>query len=177
MSLSAISCKQSSAYSHARGFTLLEVLAVLFIIGIIVSFASLSVNQSSSRVVEDEARRLHGLLRMASDEAVLKGQELALQFNSQSYAFVQLKEDKWLPVDQDRLLREREVPEGIELQLTLEGVAMSLEENEQPPRIFLLSSGELTPFELTLVAPESDKYLLRGDLVGNLELKKIDEDA
>ena len=169
--------QQAKTLRSLRGFTLLEVLVVLFIIGIIVSFAGLSVNQRDSRLVEDEARRLHGLLQIASEEAVFKGQELALQFNPRSYAFMKLEAEQWQALDEDRLLRERELPEGIELQLSLEGVSARLTDATPAPRIFLLSSGEVTPFELILAAPQSEKYLLRGDLSGKLELTKLDGDA
>lgn len=168
------SCDQAKIARHARGFTLLEVLAVVFIIGIIVSFASLSVNQNTSRVVEEEANRLHGLLRIASEEAVLKSQELALQFRPKTYSFVKLEEQKWQPVTEDNVLRERSIPEGIKVELILEGVAMNLENQTQPPRIMLLSSGEMTPFELILGNRDGEQYLLRGSLDGKLALKKVE---
>lgn len=157
---------------HAAGFTLLEVLVVVFIVGIIVSFASLSINQNTSRLLEDEAQRLHGLIRLASEESVLKGHELALQFQKQVYRFVKLEDDQWQPVRDDRLLRERSIPEELDLTLVLEGVAVSLDSDSQAPKIVLLSSGEITPFELTLTNSDGEHYVLRGDLNGALNLQQ-----
>jgi len=102
------------------GFTLLELLAVIVIIGIIISFASLSIGQNSSRIVQDEAERLHGLIQLAGEEAVLQGRELALEFDHDRYRFLELGKEDWQPVEEDDLLRERPLPEAVELELFLE---------------------------------------------------------
>jgi len=160
----------------SRGFTLLEVLVVLFIIGIIVSFATLSVSQNTSRVVADEAERLQGLIRLSSEEAVLQGNELALQFNRDGYGFVMLsRSNEWQPLEDDKLLRQREIPAGVHLELMLEGTQANLGDTENPPRIFVLSSGELTPFELIVRSDDGDRYRLTGSLDGKLELVEIGE--
>ena len=160
-----------------RGFTLLEVLVVLFIIGIIVSFATLSVGQNTSRLVADEASRLQGLLRIGSEEAVLQGNELALQFSSDGYGFMILADNNdWQPLDDDSLLRNRPIPDGVRLELKIDGVVANLSDKQNPPRIFVLSSGELTPFELIVRSDEGDKYLLTGRMDGKLELKNLEAD-
>lgn len=156
-----------------RGFTLLELLAVIFIIGIILSFASLSVGQHGSRTLEDEAQRLHSLLQLAADESVLEGRELALQLNPDSYLFLMLdNDDKWQPLQDDRLLRQRELPPILRLQLQLEGVDTTLDDADHPARIFVLSSGEMTPFELRLEGEDGEVYRLQGDVIGHLELAR-----
>lgn len=156
-----------------RGFTLLELLAVLFIIGIIVSFAGLSVGQHSSRALQDEAERLHSLLRLASEEAVLQGRELAVQFSRQDYRFMSLDGADWLPIEDDKLLRARELPPSVEVELQLEGVKADFGNAENPPRIFVLSSSEMTPFVLTLRMAEGEAYVLEGGLTGKLDLKRL----
>ena len=155
-----------------RGFTLLELLVVILIIGIIVSFASLSVGQHASRTLQDEAERIHSLLRLAGEESVLQGRELALQFNPEGYLFVTLDSADWVPVEEDRLFREREMPPDLELSLALEGVEMDLHDSENPPRIFVLSSGEMTPFVLELGNLEGEVYTLQGEFTGKLTLAR-----
>lgn len=159
-----------------RGFTLLEVLAVVLIIGIIISFASLSIGQNSSRVVQDEVERLHGLIRLAGEEAVLQGRELALEFDRDSYRFLELGVKDWQPVQEDPMLRERPLPEAIEFELLLEGVETSFEDKKNLPKIFILSSGELTPFEMTLKTDEGEEYLLQGLINGKLILTQGKDD-
>jgi len=162
-------------FAVCRGFTLLELLVVILIIGIIISFASLSVGQHASRTLQDEARRIHSLLRLAADESVLQGRELAMQFSSGGYLFMTLDGDDWAPVEEDRLFREREFPPGLSLDLTLEGVEVDLLDAENPPRIFILSSAEMTPFELTLGNDEGEAYTLQGDFTGKLTLMRSGE--
>ena len=161
---------QREIATRAAGFTLLELLVVLLIIGLLVSLASLSIKQNSSRAVADEANRLYGLLRLAGEQAVFQGQELALQFNGQGYVFMQLDGEAWQPIVDDQLLRERQLPQDIQLDLSLEGARVGQINEQSPARIFLLSSGELTPFELSLRNAEGDEFILRGGIDGVLEL-------
>ena len=156
---------------NERGFTLLELLVVLLIVGIIVSFAGLSIGQRSSRVVHDEAERLNGLFQMASDEAVMDGRELAVEFTKDGYRFLELNQDnKWVPVEKDNLFRERELPPDIKLDLVIEGAEASFKDKKNLPKVFVLSSGELTPFTLTLSVEGEQPYVLQGTSDGKLSL-------
>jgi len=162
---------------HPRmaGFTLLELLAVILIIGIIISFATLSIGQNSSRIVQDEIERLQGLIQLASVESVLQGRELALEFDRNKYQFLEFSDNDWLPVAEDNMLRERPLPETIEIELLLEGIETSFRDNKNLPRIFILSSGELTPFMMTLKTDEGEEFTLEGQSNGKLSVKKVNE--
>lgn len=161
--------------ARESGFTLLELLAVIFIIGIVISIASISIGQNSSRVVQDEVERLHGLIQLAGEEAVLQGRELALEFNRDRYRFLELGKADWQPVEEDKMFRERKLPATVELALTLEGIEASFEDKENLPRIFILSSGEFTPFELTLKTFEGEEYSLQGFINGKLVLTEAED--
>lgn len=164
--------------ANEHGFTLLELLVVLLIIGIIVSFAGLSIGQRSSRVVHDEAERLNGLFQMASDEAVMDGRELAVEFAQNSYRFLELNQDnKWVPIEKDNLFRKREIPPDIKLDLVVEGAEASFKDEKNLPKVFVLSSGELTPFTLTLSVEGEQPYVLQGTSDGKLSLSTGDENS
>ena len=171
-----IADKLHACRAHAAGFTLLEVLAVILIIGIVISFASLSIGQNTSRIVQDETERLHGLIQLASEEAVLQGRELALEFDHDRYRFLELGTKDWQPIEEDKMLRERPLPEAVRVKLMLEGVEASFEDKKKLPRIFILSSGELTPFDLTLSTDDGEEYVLQGEFNGKLVLKRVEND-
>jgi len=56
-----------------RGFTLIELMAVLVIFGLLVALALPSFQLQSSRVLQDESRRLAGSLEYARQRAVMTG--------------------------------------------------------------------------------------------------------
>ena len=158
-----------------RGFTLLELMVVLVIIGVILSFVSLSSGgDSRAEQMQREAQRLIALLELASEEAVLRSEQLAIRFGETDYEFMILRGGRWLALEDDPALRLRELPKGIELRLELEenpppGLSA---EDADAPQVFLLSSGEMTPFALVLSAPESErKFRIKATLLGHLALE------
>lgn len=139
------------------GFTLIELLVVMLIIGLTVGFVTLSINTGGgARQTEEEARRLAALVELARQEAVLRSQELAIEFHPNGYRFLRLTEDKWAPLGDDELLRPRELPTGIGLELRLEGRDVELEASpeKETPHVFLLSSGESSPFDVILTTED-----------------------
>lgn len=172
-----------------RGFTLLEILAVVVIIAIIVSLAGLRL---SARAVDErlarEAERLQVLLQLAADEAVVQGDEIGLLVAADGYAFYHLEQNRWIPYETGPL-HERQLPEGMSLHLTQDEDVGALQlplpdtddrnagkKSKQPvPQILLLSSGELTPFVLQLRMNGHPVYFQsEGKLTGTLETRRVE---
>jgi general secretion pathway protein H len=170
-----------SAPGRSAGFTLLELMVVLVLIGIIFSFAMLSLGGDDlGEMMEQETRRLVTLLELASDEAVLRGEELAVHFSAEGYEFLILQDAAWQPSGDDGLLKAYKLPPGIEIRLEVDGDPPGLtgqdddedeDEDEQlTPQVFILSSGEMTPFTATLQSRDSTaRYLLSASVLGRLD--------
>jgi len=158
-----------------RGFTLLELMVVLVIIGVLLTFVGLSTGgDSRAEQMQREATRLIALIDMASEQAVLRSEQLAIRFGDEDYEFMLLQSGKWAALQDDGPLRGRELPKGMELRLELEeNPPPGLQaEDAEAPQVFLLSSGEMTPFTLTFSAPESEqRYVVKASLLGRLELE------
>ena len=162
-----------------RGFTLIEVLVVVVIVGIMATLAVLSVgSRSIEGRLADEARRLHELMLLAGDEAVLQGMELGFVQTPEGYEFLVLREGKWQPLEEGGPLRRRAVSRPFYLQLRVEGrpvpPAQPDEKREEPkPQVLLLSSGDATEFVLDLRAEQHGAYWrLQGDVLGHLKLER-----
>lgn len=158
--------------TRASGFTLLEVLVVVFIIGIVLSLAVIAVRDNPAERVETEVRRFASLVTLASQEAVLQSREMAVEVGRDGYRFLVLEENAWVEPE-DELLRARELPEGMRIAVSVEGERDSEGGmgTQNDPRIYLLSGGEMTPFELLVTLDDKRvSYGVRGDALGRLQL-------
>jgi general secretion pathway protein H len=148
----------------ANGFTLLEILVVVVIIGVMVSVVTLSVGLlGPDREVEEETRRFWAVLRQAREEAELQAIDLAVYVSATEYEFLRFdtRRNEWQPVVDDRLYAQRALPEGLRFRVWLEGRELLLkpglpdrskkdEHQKFPPQLTVLSSGEVVPFELQI---------------------------
>jgi general secretion pathway protein H len=179
----------------ARGFTLIELLVVIVIVGIIVSMALLSVNLAGEDEEMDRERlRIASIIETAQDEAMLQGREFGIELMQAAYRFVEFDPltRQWTDVIGDDLYRLRELPEGLEFDLLIDGKRIELElepkrlddpdrplaASTQPyaPHLFVFASGESTVFELLLWRPATDRRLvLRGDVLGELTFGEDDD--
>ncbi len=165
-----------------RGFTLLELIIVLLIIGIMLGAIGFSLGGGRERQLETEGERLLALLRLARQETLLTSTATAVGFHAEGYRFYQLQGEQWLTV-RDGVFRPRTLELDFRLALRFP------EEDDTPatlpyldheddqrllPRIYFYPGGEMTPFELTLT-PENGGPTLRlaGDLMGTLALEHL----
>lgn len=159
----------------------------MLIIGVVISFAALSIHRADN-AVEEEAARLAALIRLGAQEAVLQGRELALEFDGDQYAFIAFDGEQWQPFD-DEVLRPRTLPFDVAVDLRMEGDQLTLgaeaksdpetetDDERAPPRIYLLSSGEVSPFELRVhkSGATAGTYRVLGDSRGKIQLSPPDD--
>jgi general secretion pathway protein H len=163
-----------------RGFTLIEIIVVVLIIGVIVSFASLALRRSSDDVLQREAERLALLMRTASDLAVMHSREYGLLLDEQAYLFLELGDDGW-QMPAERAFDLHELPEGFTLTLRSEGtdiVARRISEQapaiEEEPQVLMMSNADITPFEIELSAFDTaTRWHLGLDERGSVALETL----
>ncbi|THD03182.1 type II secretion system protein GspH [Panacagrimonas perspica] len=170
------------------GFTLIEILIVMVIIGVLATMVSLSIK---GRAVDDrmqaESRRLEQLLRMASDEAQALGLEIGFRHTIPGFEFLtpDTVTGEWKLVEEPTF-RRRAIPPPFYLELRIDGrlvkpaqpapvetkgedgegkkkssAALKLNDDDDKviePQVLILSSGEMTAFTLDLKLKDLPTY-------------------
>lgn len=159
-----------------QGFTLIEIMVVVIIIGIVVSFITLAINNGGeTQQLQQEAQRLASLLTFANQEAVLQAKELGVAFTSEGYRFYEWQYQHWQGLNNHDLFHPRILPPTIQLAFYLADESVQLGEEQLKPQLLLLSSGEFTPFEIRLMTKSHEQryYRLTGDVTGNVNVQPI----
>ena len=170
-----------SPFAKYAGFTLLEVMLVLLIMGLATGAVVLSYSgENGPDLLKKQTQRLQVVFNMASDFAVLNQRQLGLRVenaNNSYYFMYQDEEQEWQKLELDSTFAEHQLPDLFSLELFLtglpwetenslfssgifdeelsvsnDGVEIGNEEEKKldPPQIFIFSSGEITPFSITL---------------------------
>jgi len=121
------------------GFTLIEILVVIALLGIAAAVVALSVSSSDARLVREEAARLAALFRIAQDEARVTGRAMVWEADVKGYRFRPLDEAAerdW----NDEILRERAWPFEVH---SIEGsrILFGREPLLEPARLHLSTAG------------------------------------
>jgi len=168
--------RPGSAAGSTGGFTLLELLVVVTIIGIFLGVAMLSTDLVNfDRKMEREMGRLDTLLRFASEEGLMESHDFGVEFFTDGYRFFVLDQNagSWRALADDDVLGVRQLDSDMMFELRIEDRIVDLEalsdiqasamqdssdaENADPgiaqptPQVVIFSSGELTPFDLEVV--------------------------
>ncbi len=89
------------------GFTLLELLVVLVIMGIMLGAVSLNAVQSVHQRLQTDAQRVSLLLQLAREEAIVRNRQTAFEVLEQGYQFLVLNDNKWEKITDLDTLRGR----------------------------------------------------------------------
>ncbi len=148
----------------SRGFTLLELLVVMVIVGITLGMVSFNAMPSNRQILQNDAQRIALLLQLARDEAIVRNRMIAFEVEANGYRFLLREGNTWQPLAQDDLLRERAFKQS--------PVVFSIDppsvEQEQDARLRIVFGREPVnkPFVLTLVTGDAHA-VIRADGIGH----------
>ncbi len=169
----------SQSTIKTKGFTLLEVLVVIALIGLIIS--SVQFNFSGKRpedTLKKASYQFAELFESAANYGLLNNIELGLYLDKSSYRFLGYDGVKWSEIPEQDWLATQDLPEGVMFTLILDDLPIEepllfdtsvfKEQNEEYlsftaieaakeaeqekqllPQVYILSGGDITPFSLT----------------------------
>lgn len=148
------------------GFTLLELLIVLVIVGITLGMFSFNAMPDDHKVLQIDAQRIALLLQLARDEAIVRNHPIAFEAEPDRYRFLIHDENAWQVLKQDDLLREREFKKS---PVTF-SISPSSSEQTLPIRIIFGREPVDKPFTLMMAIGDSH-VVIHADGIGHFTVE------
>lgn len=155
--------------ARSAGFTLLELLVVLVIVGIMLGAVALNAMPSERQVLQSEAQRIALLLQVARDEAIVRNLPIAFEADQNRYRFLIHQNDSWQPLTQDEILRERPFKRTPML-LSMRPPTSDLLPENVSVRIVFGREPVDRAFALTL-ALDNERVAVLADGIGNFQVE------
>jgi type II secretion system protein H len=136
---------------HATGFTLIEILVVIVVLGIAAGVAVALVGPDERDLSAREARRFAGALEYAAQRAQWRNEMLGVSAAQRVVRYWRrdVVNDRWQLVDDDEILRARTLPEPLDaIAVAFAGGAVASD-----AIVPLRASGRNEPFAFTVAAP------------------------
>jgi general secretion pathway protein H len=159
-----------------QGFTLIEVMLVIVLIGVMVSAVQFTFSgNKAEQLLEQNSARFAGVFDVAAEYGLLNNIELGLFVEKNTYQFFGYDGVSWSPISSNPMFEVFTLPEGIEITLQLDDLPIeepllfdssllinedqddnfTEEENKKTiPQVYMLSGGDITPFSLTFSLAE-----------------------
>ena len=111
----------SKKMTRRNGFTLIEVMLVIVLVGLMVSVIQFSASgNKAEEMLEMSSKRFAGVFNIAAEYGMLNNIELGLMIDKKGYQFLGYDGDKWTDVSENEMFSRFELPEGLELVLQLD---------------------------------------------------------
>lgn len=145
------------------GFTLIEVMVVLVIMGVMATGISLGLDSLRGRDADQALRRLRLVLEATADRAAVRGRPIVVEFLPDGYRFSALDpDDNWRPLNDPPVFTEKTLPSG----LYWSGLRIDGQPESATPR---LQFGTQAPeYELRVATPGGEARLIgkaNGDVI------------
>jgi general secretion pathway protein H len=142
---------------RSRGFTLIEILVVVAIIGVVSAALLLSLSLTGrDPELEKESHRLLALFNYAREQSELQTREYGVLFQDDGYEFLtyDVRRSSWRDVFEDDALAPRKLPDGLGVRLTVDARPIVLKRpkdaKDKTPQVMIFSNGDLSTFTATL---------------------------
>ncbi len=185
----SVSGTLSSTPAHRRqqGFTLLEILVVMFLIALSVSMARVAFSGGDDKRLTDAAERFAATARFMSEQSVLGGERVALFVTREAsgpderwcYRWQRHRDSAWEPASD--FVEPRCFPPGAQLDMLVEGEPYEYDPRQtvELPVLIFFPSGEATPFELALFkdAFSDDVQRVEIDIMAGVRWRNQDKET
>ncbi|GGY86842.1 putative type II secretion system protein H [Cellvibrio zantedeschiae] len=174
-----------------RGFTLIEIMIVVFIIGLMATVITLSVGEDKSKAAPRlEAQAFMQAVGFVSEFAALNGEVVAMFISPREssdslgkywcYNWQRYRDNAWVKLPEDSL-SEHCMDERVQWELVVEGHLYTYDPDleTQPPVLVFSPSGEATPVEMALfeqgTGTNTEAQHIEIDMMGNSHWREEDE--
>ena len=154
--------------SFSSGFTLIEVLVVLVIIGITLGFALISFGDfGASRRMKAEIEHFQQLINVVQEQAILESTTYGINIKTNGYAVLRFKPPaQWEIISSHPLFREKSFSEGVIAHLESPTATIK-------SLIIIHPSGNISPFKITFQSSKNhDTLILLGEYNGTVRLEQ-----
>lgn len=169
---------------NITGFTLIEVMLVLVVVGLLVSAVQFTVSSNKlDKSLSHANQRFAGVFGLAVDYAMLNNVEMGVYFDvkEKTYQFVGFDGTRWSSIPEQKAFESHSLPVMVDMQLELEDLpieepmfydAKTFETEEDDdtdyrrsekskekkivPQVYILSGGDITPFSVTFIPDEME---------------------
>lgn len=169
---------QQQAPSAENGFTLIEMLVVVVIVGVLLGITLLSpITGSLHKVIQGEATRLQVLFTQVRDKALIENIHYGFSIDNEGryrWWVLPAESREWVILEQSPY-QPHLMPESLSLSLESIEDSRPVEADEESPSVVFYADYQVTPFRLHIIPVENRKQSLYLTTDGLSDIERVRE--